>query len=308
MIPGRVLVTGAGGFVGRALVTRLSGAGVPVRAISRRPPERSLAGVTFVPGPDLREPVDWRPFLAGVSCVVHLAGLAHARMVADEGLYQRINTEATRELAGAAAGRVERFVLMSSVRAQSGPSAPVTLSERDFPRPIDAYGRSKLAAESALARLEPNATILRPVLVAGPGAAGNLASLLRLAALPVPLPVGRLSARRSLVSIDDLCDAVMLALDEERMAGMTALVADPASLTVPDMIAAIRAGMGRPASIFDVPVGAIETALLGMRMMTLRERLFGNLLASPALIMSLGWRPREGAAAALKRMGAATRA
>lgn len=305
MTLGRVLITGAGGFVGRALTPHLAARGWRVRAMTRDPRALIGLGVDVIPAHDLREPGDWSTALAGVDRVVHLAGLAHAKDDADEALYRRVNADAALELAHAALGRVGRFVLMSSIRAQCGPSLTGVATERDFPRPSDAYGRAKLAAETGLAKIDPGAVILRPTLVAGPGAAGNLATLARVAAAPAPLPLAGLSARRSLVSIRDLCEAVELALSEERMAGMTAIVADPQPLTIPDIVTAIRAGMGRAHGLIGFPTQAIDTLLLGARQFALRERVFGDLVASPALIMSLGWRPHEGARAALERLGAA---
>ena len=128
---------------------------------------------------------------AGIDAVVHLAGIAHAGPGVAEERYDRVNHRATAALAVAAhdAG-VSRFVFVSSIRAQTGPAAERVVSERDTPRPTDAYGRSKLAAERAVAASGVPFTILRPVLVYGPGVKGNLRALMRLAALPIPLPFG----------------------------------------------------------------------------------------------------------------------
>src|SRR2546430_8267737 len=123
--------------------------------------------------------------------------------------YRMLNTEATIALARAArrAG-AKRFVFLSSIRAQSGPTAEEVLTEELAPRPTDAYGRSKLAAEQGLADLDLDWVALRLVLVYGPGVSGNMARLIRLARSPFPLPLGGVSARRSLLSLANLAAAV----------------------------------------------------------------------------------------------------
>ena len=125
-------------------------------------------GITIVRHGDLDAPVDWSPLLSGVDAVVHLAGIAHAGPGIAEERYDRVNHHATAALAAAArdAG-VRRVVFVSSIRAQTGPAAGDVVSERDAPHPTDAYGRSKLAAERAVAQSGVPFTILRPVLVYG---------------------------------------------------------------------------------------------------------------------------------------------
>jgi len=182
----RLLVTGANGFVGRAVVTAFASNHV-VRAAVRQTPQLPFAdGVEIVQHPDLSQRLDWAPLLDGVDHVIHLAGIAHTSGVAP-AVYDRINHAATAELAAAAArGGVRHLVFVSSLRAQSGPAAAHALSERDEAKPTDAYGRSKLAAEAAVKAAGVPFTILRPVLVYGPGVKGNFALLLRAARSPWP--------------------------------------------------------------------------------------------------------------------------
>ena len=121
----RILVTGATGFVGRAVVAALVADGEEVHAAVRHPPDPPfLPGVAVVRHGDLAEPVDWTPLLAGIDSVVHLAGIAHAGPGVAENRYDRVNHRATAALAAAArAARVARLVFISSIRAQTGPAA-----------------------------------------------------------------------------------------------------------------------------------------------------------------------------------------
>jgi UDP-glucose 4-epimerase len=166
----RILVTGASGFVGRALVTELAGAGHSVRAAMRQPADIFPRSVEVIAVSDLTRPVEWRPLLRDIDTVVHLAGIAHAGPEIAEQAYDRVNRLATAELAGAAKIMgIRHLVFMSSIRAQSGPAADSILRETDAPRPTDFYGRSKLAAEDAVRSAGVPFTILRPVLIYGPG-------------------------------------------------------------------------------------------------------------------------------------------
>ena len=174
----RILVTGASGFIGRALVADLAAAGHSVRAAMRQPADVFPRPVEVVAVSDLTRPVEWRALLKGVETVVHLAGVTHAAPDVAEDVYDRVNRLATAELANAARSiGIKRLVFMSSIRAQCGPSSAQTLRETDAARPTDAYGRSKLAAEEAVRAAQVPFTILRPVLIYGPGVKGNLARL-----------------------------------------------------------------------------------------------------------------------------------
>jgi nucleoside-diphosphate-sugar epimerase len=301
---GRVLVTGASGFVGRHLVRALVAEGYQVRAASRgtAPP---MPGVEPVAIADLGAAIDWRPLLDGVDHVVHGAGLAHADGDIPEERYLEVNTQATLDFARAAqAAGVERFVFLSSIRAQSGPVGERPLSETDAPAPTDAYGRSKLAAEQGLAELDLDWIALRPVLAYGDGVKANMAALLRLARLPLPLPLGGLSAQRSLLAIENLCGAVAFALSGACPPRRSYIVADPEPLSVAGMLAAMRAGLGRGPGLIAVPPAMLQLAAWLAGRSSAYERLAGGLVASPAALLSAGWRPRVETKAALARLAA----
>jgi nucleoside-diphosphate-sugar epimerase len=297
----KVLVTGASGFIGRAVVAALSGKGYEVHAAIRATAEAADNGasgpafarvVTIVRHGDLGADIDWARLLVGIDAVVHLAGVAHAGPGVAEDHYDRVNHRATAALGAAArdAG-VSRFVFISSIRAQTGPAADLVVSERDTPRPTDAYGRSKLAAERAVAQSGVPFTILRPVLVYGLGVKGNLRALMRLAALPIPLPFGALEARRSLASLVNLASAIGFVLRENACAGETYVVADPDPLTIGEIVTALRRGRGKRPGLIAVPEALLRLGLIAVGRGINWEQLSGGLVADPSKLMAAGWRP-----------------
>lgn len=288
----KILVTGATGFVGQTLTRDLAAAGHQVRAASRGAIPMTDAGIDPVAMPDLSEPVDWTPLLDGIDAVVHLAGIAHVGPDIPEDRYDRVNRAATAELVEAAkrAG-VKRFVFVSSIRAQSGPTADHVLTEADAPAPTDAYGRSKLAAEQAVAASGVSYADLRPVLIYGPGVKGNLAGLLRLATLPVPLPFGAFDNRRSLLSLDNLNGAIHHLLATPTISG-TFVVADREPVTLADIVTALRAGLGRRPGLLNVPPALFKTVLTALGREAMWQRLGGELVVDPSRLIATGWQPR----------------
>ena len=302
-----VLVTGAGGFIGRHLVARLAADGWQVRAATRDPAAiPSAPGVTPVQIGDLASRVDWQPLLAGVSHVVHLAGIAHATHAIPEATYMAVNSDATRDLATAArqAG-VARLVLVSSVRAQCGPCAAGVLDERIVAAPEDAYGRSKLAAEhqvaDALAGAGCDWCVLRPVVVYGPGVKANMHALRQLARTRLPLPLAGLTGRRSLLGLDTLADAIAHALTASATSRATYLVAEPGALTVAQIVAALRAGSDRAPAIFALPHAPMRLVAGMLGKGAAWSRLAGDLVVSTATFEASGWRPRQTASEGLAR-------
>ncbi len=306
---GLVLVTGATGFVGRALVGALAERGWRVAAAARDPgavqwPDGTIR--RFLP--DLAQHIDWAPLLDRVSHIVHLAGIAHASSTRPDSLYTAINTRAAAALAKAAQGAgVRRLVFLSSVRAQTGPSSPAVQIESAEPAPTDAYGRSKLAAERAIAEaLTGSATewvVLRPALIYGPEAKGNMGALVKLARLSLPLPLANLGGRRSLLSQANLAAAVDHALTAPQTAGRTFLVADNDALAVPEIITALRAGLGRGPGLFAVPVSWLAAAARITGRGEVWERVTGDLVVDTSALRATGWQPvqstRDALAAAM---------
>jgi len=305
--PSRILVTGAAGFLGRAVVAGLTRGGSSVRAAVRRPPPFSFAdGVEVVEHGDLAQDFDWRPLLEGVNRVVHLAGIAHAgRGIAAER-YDQVNRQATARLAAAAArAGVVHFVLVSSIRAQSGAAADHMLSERDAPAPTDDYGRSKLAAEGEVRAAGVPFTILRPVVLYGPGVKGNFATLLRVARSPMPLPLKDFVNRRSFLGVNNFLSALAFVLDEAAGRGEIYVAADPGpALPLADVVATLRKAQRRRPLLVSLPTDFVEIPLRLIGRAELWERFGGELVVDPGKLIAAGWHPahdtRAGLAALLQ--------
>lgn len=297
----RVLVTGATGFVGRALCPALIAAGWRVSASSRNP--RSLEdvhGVDIRPTFGLGAGADWSGALAGNEAVVHLAARVH--VMNDPSTdplaeHRRTNTEGTRALAvEAAEAGVRRFVFLSTVKVLGETSGEGAFQDDTLPAPRDPYAISKLEAEQALAEVAAatgmEVVILRPPLVYGPGVKGNFLSLLRLAARGWPLPLAGIRNRRSLVYVDNLADAIVRCLSHPRAAGRRFLVRDGEDLSTAELYRAVAAALGRPARLFPVP-GALFRSLARIAG---RGEAAGRLLDSLAvddrqIRSELGWSP-----------------
>jgi UDP-N-acetyl-alpha-D-quinovosamine dehydrogenase len=291
-----VLVTGATGFIGSALVESLLRRGEAVRALGRRAAADGPAALRRVVVPDLRSHSDWRPLLDGVAAVVHLAGAAHLPRGADRSVFESSNAVATERLAAAAArAGVRRFVFVSSAKVNGERSGGRPLSEDAPVDPQDGYARSKLDAERRLLAVARSSSletvILRPPLVYGPGVKANFLALLRLVDKGVPLPIAGIRNRRSLVYVGNLTSAIAACLAHPAAAGETFFVADEESVSTPELALALADALGRPARLFSVPpavLGALASlAGQGERFRRVSE----SLELDTARIRSLlGWR------------------
>jgi len=284
-------LTGATGFIGQHLLRELPKHGHRVRVLLRRPSSVPMSAASAVIG-DLTRPQNLSAALEGVDAVIHSAGIAHAMSGVPEDDYRLLNTEATISLARAArrAG-AKRFVFLSSIRAQCGPTADMILTEALEPKPTDAYGKSKLAAERGLAELDIDWVSLRLPLVYGPGVKGNMAKLMRVARSPLPLPFGSLRGRRSLLAVENLLAAIEVVLAAPGTLQRVFIAADPQALTVGEMIEAMRAGLGRKPNVFPLPPPLLELLLRSAGRTEMYKRLSGSLVADPSALMSLAWVP-----------------
>jgi UDP-glucose 4-epimerase len=287
-----VALTGATGFIGQHLLRELPKRGYRLRVLLRRPTSVKLDCASALIG-DLAKPYNMAEALAGADAVIHSAGVAQTMSGIPEDDYRLLNTEATMRLAQAAqrAG-VKRFVFLSSIRAQAGQSAEGVLTEERVPAPTDAYGRSKLAAEEQLRETALDWVALRLALTYGPGVQGNMARLVQLARSPYPLPLAGLKARRSLLALDNLVEAVDCVLKARAPLKRPLIVADPEPLSLPDMIAAMRRGLKRRPALFYTPPALLAASLRAVGQAEMAPLVAGSLVADPSALASLGWRAR----------------
>jgi nucleoside-diphosphate-sugar epimerase len=284
-----VLVTGSDGFIGRHLVPYLAERGYKVVAASREMAAFKNPNVVHSQLPDLSKPCDWRPLLEQCDVIVHLAGIAHRLAV--DALYDRVNHQATKALAQAASHAGKHLVFISSIAAQSGSYSDHDLTEEDTPKPNNAYGKSKLAAEVSIRAVAVSHTILRPVVVYGNGAKGNFAAMERISRLPIPLPIGRLTAKRSVLSIQNFCSAVMTVLADPRARGETFIVSDPTPLNIVEVFTRCRADPSRPPWLISIPEKMLEFSLKIAGQTAVWHRIGCPLVAQPRKLLALGWKP-----------------
>jgi nucleoside-diphosphate-sugar epimerase len=295
----RTLVTGASGFIGRALCRELRATSRPCIAVLRKPSPESLCEQVIIGdiGPD----TDWLPALQGVDCVVHLAARTHVlneRSADPLAIYRQINVEATRRLAQqAAAAGVRRFVFLSSIKVNGESTGKHPFSANDAPQPLDAYGISKREAEDVLrqtgAETGMEIVILRPPLVYGPGVKGNFLRLLQAVAQGMPLPLGSIKNQRSLIYVGNLVDAIITCMDSPTAAVKTFLVSDGEDVSTPALIRKLGAALETKPRLLPCPPALLlfGAALLGKRAAAIR--LTGSLsVDSSALRQELGWKPR----------------
>lgn len=295
---GRILVTGANGFVGASALAGLTDSlGDRVIGTARRP----VPGSPFTRSPSLDAQADWSSVLDDVCCVVHCAARVHVmREKHDDPLaeFRRINVAGTLALARqAAAYGVRRFVFLSSIKVngeQSSADRPFTSG--DIPAPQDPYGVSKLEAECGLTALAHETgmevVIVRPPLVYGPGVGANFLSMMRWLHRGLPLPLGAIPNRRSLVALDNLVDLILKCVDHPAAANATFLVSDGEDLSTPELLRRTGKALGKRARLFSVPQRFLETgaAIAGKR--GVAERLCGSLQVNiDATRLALGWEP-----------------
>ena len=314
----RVLVTGAGGFVGRALVAELArDGGIEVRAASRSPIAFGVRSA-WVDSSGFGPRFDWRPVLEGVDAVVHLAGRAHVLQEPSpdpEREFMTVNRDATRRLAEQSAeSGVRHFVLVSTIGVHGDMSFPgKPLSERDPLRPYDAYTRSKAEGEAVtLAATDGTATgvtILRPTMVYGAGAPGNFGRLVSLVRSGLPLPFGSIRNSRSFIARENLVSAIQCCLASPPSVQRILVLADGQDLSTPELIREIATGVGRKARLFPLHAGVLESGLRCIGRGALARRLLGSLQVDASLARNvLGWQPVVDARDAIRRAARETSA
>ena len=293
----KIIVTGASGLVGSALVERLKSSGgysivKGVRSVS--------AGLDQLPLEALDSNVAIR-HLEAADVVVHCGARVHVmndRAVDPLDEFRKANVQGTLELARRAAeGGVRRFIFISSIKVNGEATIPDCpyLADQE-PAPRDPYGISKMEAEEGLRALAQDTglevVIIRPVLVYGPGVKANFYSLMKWLSKGVPLPLGAIVNRRSLVALDNLVDLMVTCIDHPAAANQTFLVSDDEDLSTSDLLRRLGLALGRSPRLLPVPARILQLSagLVGKK--ALAQRLCGSLQVDITKTRSLlGWTP-----------------
>ncbi|TAM18243.1 MAG: SDR family oxidoreductase, partial [Candidimonas sp.] len=271
----RVLITGANGFVGRALCAEMLTRGMTVRGMTRSPCDLPV-GAENVVVDSIGKSADWLGALADCDVVVHLAARVH--VMADTAVdpleeFRRVNVQGTLNLARhAAAAGIRRFVFVSSIKVNGEATQPrPQFTADDAPAPLDAYGVSKMEAEQGLREIAlqtgMEVVIIRPPLVYGPGVKANFAAMMRWLQRGVPLPLGAIHNQRSLVALGNLVDLMVTCLTHPAAANQTFLVSDGEDVSTTELLRRMGRAMSRPARLVPVPASWLQlaAAIVGKR-------------------------------------------
>ena len=299
---GTVLVTGASGFVGQAFCRVLWQSGLAVRAAVRggyAAQDPSMA-IECVAVDDIGPTTDWSAALDGIAAVVHLAARVHVtRETARDPLaeYQRINVLGTERLAHQAIEvGVQRLVFVSTIGVHGDASDNRPFSEASPPRPAGPYALSKWEAEQRLCEVAKDGdlelVVVRPPLVYGPGAKGNVRRLLQLIDRGMPLPLESVSNRRSFIGLRNLLDCLKSCVAHPAAAGETFVVCDGEELSTPEFARRIGKALGKSVRLWPCPLGVLRAGAA----LTGQKEALGRLCASltvdaERVCRVLGWTP-----------------
>jgi nucleoside-diphosphate-sugar epimerase len=296
-----ILVTGATGFVGAALVERLAREGVETRACVRRNDVFMPAGIHTVLVEDLTANTDWSLALTSVGVIVHTAARVHVMNdVTNDSLteYRRTNVQGTLNLARqAVAAGVRRFVFISSIKVNGeATELGFPFSASDMPAPLDPYGVSKMEAEQGLREIGSQTgleiVIIRPPLVYGFGVKANFAALMRIVQRKWVLPLSAVHNKRSLVALDNLVDLIVTCITHPKAAQNIFLVSDGHDLSTTELILGLAQAAGVSARLLPMPVWVLQAAATMIGKGDVAKRLCGNLQVDISKTQSLlDWKP-----------------
>lgn len=291
----KLLITGATGFVGGELCNALR-----IRDINFVPAVRRNAKNGQFEIGNISGVTKWNDALAGCDVVIHLAARVHVMTDRDSNpisANRKVNVDATLNLARqAVTNGVKRFIFVSSVKVNGEGTTSKPFTAFDEPAPLDPYGQSKLEAEIALRELSHatglEVVIVRPPLVYGPSVRANFHKLMQLVKMGVPLPLGAIHNRRSMVALDNLVDLLITCTHHPAASGQTFMVSDDSDVSIAELFRMLASAMGKRSILLPVPAGIIAgtAALFGKSAMA--NRVLGSLQVDINHTKStLGWKP-----------------
>ena len=260
----KILVTGASGFIGNNLCNKLIELNFNVRGAVRTLDSLTVDyNFNAVTVGEIGANTNWKNALKDIDCIINCAGKAHLiNKKNNANLYHLINTEGTKNLAEQAVkAGVKRLILLSSVKVNGESTDQITkhkFSHKNLSNPQDPYAISKLEAEKVLWKISLRTglevVVVRLPLVYGNGAKGNLARLIKLVKLGIPLPLGMIDNQRSMIGIDNLVDLLIHCIDHPEASGKTFLTSDGEDISTPELIKLIASSMGKKANLFPLPI------------------------------------------------------
>ncbi len=298
----RVLITGATGFIGRNLTERLFSEGLHCpTAIGRKKPNCTYSFSRYIQINSIDSETDWSIALVDIDVIVHLAARVH---VMDDPSsdpltsFRKVNVHGTLNLARQAASvGVKRFIFISSIKVNGEstiPGKPFQADESSGPE--DPYGISKKEAEDNLKKLEGETgmevVIIRPPLVYGPGVKANFLRMMRWVNKRIPLPLGSIQNKRSLVALDNLVDLIITCIDHPAAANQTFLAGDGEDLSTTELLARLGQAMGKPTRLIPVPTSILKLIAKALGKGDISARLCGNLQVDISKTCQiLNWKP-----------------
>lgn len=310
----KILVTGASGFIGQHLSETLSKSGRSVLGAVRSLNSILInKNIEYISVGDISFKQNWKDFLVDVDCIIHCAARAY-KMNDDKNFnaYQLTNAHGTKHIVEQATeAGVKRLVFLSSVKVNGEITDQANtknkFSYNDTPDPQDYYAISKLEAEKALweisSRTSLEVVVVRLPLVCGYSAKGNLARLIKLVKLGIPLPLGMIDNQRSMIGIDNLVDLLIRCIDHPEASGKTFLASDDKDLSTPELIKLVASSMGKRARLFPFPILILKFLGLVFGRSEEINRLIGSLRIDNSYTKeTLNWTPPLSVEEGIRRM------